>query len=92
MPATLTFTRDGVSVTATPVLGGEPVLTGDAQLIAEMEDSLNELSADTWLPFNDAHTPVFNLCAAAMVCGADTVSTVDDADTPFPFDALNDLI
>lgn len=82
----LIFTRDGASVTATPALYGEPVLIGDEQLIAEMEDSLNELSADVGMPFNDPDTPVCNLCAAAVVCGADMVSTSADDVTAIPAD------
>lgn len=84
----LIFTRDGASVTATPALYGEPVLIGDEQLIAEMEDSLNELSADVGMPFNDPDTPVCNLCAAAVVCGADLVGSDADDSESFPFDAL----
>ncbi len=84
MPA-LIFNRDGVSVEATPALYGEPVL------IAEMEDSLSELSADVGMPFNDPDTPVCNLCAAAVVCGADLVGSDADDRESFPFDALTRL-
>lgn len=85
MPSSLTFTREGASAVATPVLDGMPVIVGDELFVTDMLNVLSGQCADPWFPPNDEETPVFNLCAAAVVCGADYVSTDTDTDVPFPF-------
>jgi len=83
VPSSLTFTREGAVVTATPVLEGVPVIVGDKQLVTDMESALSTKCADPWFPPNDEETPVFNLCTAAMVCGADCLGTDTGTDIPF---------
>lgn len=85
MPDSLTFTRGGAVITATTTTEGAPVLTGDEQFVADMENALRIPCADPWFPPNDEETPVFNLCAAAMICGSDCVGTDSDTDMPFFF-------
>lgn len=85
MHDSLTFTREGAVITATPVLEGSPVLAGDELFVNDMENALNTPCTDPWFPPNEEDTPVFNLCAAALVCGADRVGENADTDAPFPF-------
>jgi len=86
--SSLTFTRDGVAVTATPMPEGDPILTGDDQFASELRAAFHDSNEGSWLPPMDEDAPVFNLCAAAQACGADRVSTAADDDVPFPFDLL----
>ncbi len=86
MTATVTFTRDGLSVTATPLLEGEPLITGDTCFAAELTSAMSLVDSDPWLPNTDESTPLYNLCAAAELCGADMVSTSADDVTAIPAD------
>jgi len=44
------------------------------------------VDSDPWLPNTDESTPLYNLCAAAELCGADMVSTSADDVTAIPAD------
>ena len=83
--ASITFTREGQTATATPALEGDPVICGDNPFAWDLRDALIDTHYGSWLPRVGIDTPVYNVCAAAFACGADIVSTRNDADTEFPF-------